>query len=143
MRLLLGVFLSLLATAALGQSQVRVTNQAQYPVNSHPVTASATGSTGQITATMAAVSGQTNWICGFVITSGGTSSALVVNATITGTVTATMNYTYVFVSSGQGLLGVAFPQCVPASATNTAITLTVPAGGTGTTVAAEMWGFSL
>ena len=110
------------------------------PVN---VTASVTATTGSFNASLAASSNRLNQICGFVITSGGTTSAAVVNATVAGTVSGTMNFAYVFPSSGQGILGVAFPQCINASAANTAITVTVPGGGTGTTAALSVWGYQL
>lgn len=110
------------------------------PVN---ITASATATTASFSSSLAAVAGRTNYICGFVITSGGTTSAEVVNATLTGTISGTLNYAYVFPSSGQGVLGVAFPQCIIASGANTAITVTVPGGGTGTTAALSIWGYQL
>jgi len=113
------------------------------PVTPINVTASVTATTGSFNASLPAVSGSTNYICGFVITSGGTTAAAVVNATVTGTVSGTLNYSYVFPSSGQGVLGVAFPQCIIASASNTAITVTVPAGGAGTTAALSVWGYQL
>lgn len=105
------------------------------------ITASTTATSGSFSASLAAVLGKTNYICGFVITSGGTTAALVVNATVAGTVSGTMNYSYVFPSSGQGVLGVALPQCIIASASNTAITVSVPAGGAGTTAALSVWGY--
>lgn len=119
------------------------TNNFLFPVNSTPVTATGTGTTGAVAATLAAVANKVTFICGFVITGGGTTSALVQNATVAGTVSGTMNFTYVDVSSGQGLLGIAFPQCIPGSAVNTAIVVTAPAGGTGTVKAVSVWGFQL
>ena len=110
------------------------------PIN---ITESTTATTGTLTTAFPAVSGRTNYICGFVITSGGTTSALVVNATVTGTITGTLNFQYVFPSSGQGVLGVAFPQCIIASASNSAITVSVPGGGTGTNAALSIWGYKL
>jgi hypothetical protein len=110
------------------------------PIN---VTASATATTGSFSASLAAVQNKTNYICGFVITSGGTTTAAVVNVTATGTISGTLNYAYVFPSSGQGVLGVAFPQCIIASGQNTAITVIVPAGGTGTNAALSVWGYRL
>lgn len=110
------------------------------PIN---ITASATATTGSFSASLAAVANKTNYICGFVISSGGSSAATVVNATVTGTVTGTLNFSYVFPSSGQGVLGIAFPQCIVASNWNTAITVSVPAGGTGTTAALSVWGYRL
>jgi hypothetical protein len=113
------------------------------PVTPVNITASTTATTASFNASLAAVSGRTNYICGFVISSGGTTAAAVVNATVTGTVSGTLNYAYVFPSSGQGVLGVAFPQCVIASGSNTAITVTVPGGGTGTVAALSVWGYQL
>lgn len=106
-------------------------------------TASATATTGSFSATLGAVTGRTNYLCGFVITSGGSSAASVVSVTVAGTISGTMNYAYVFPSSGQGVLGVAFPACIVASASNTAITVTVPGGGTGTTASLSVWGYVL
>lgn len=126
---------------AFAQGQVNVVNQAGYPPGTTPLTSSTTGTTGSVAATLTAAAGRTAWICGFVITSGGTTSALVGVATVTGTLGGTLNFQYVDVSSGQGLLGVAFPQCIPASAQNTNVVVTAPAGGAGTVVAVSAWGF--
>lgn len=104
------------------------------------ITESATATTGAFSVTIPAAAGRYNWLCGFLITSGGTTTALVVNATTTGLVTGTTNYAYVFPSSGQGALGVAYPSCIGASASNTAIVVSVPAGGTGTVAALTAWG---
>jgi hypothetical protein len=103
-----------------------------YPAGAQPITGSATGTTGAIAATLAASVARTTYICGFVMTSGGTTTAIVGNATVTGTIGGTLNFAYVAVSSGQGLFGVAFPQCIPGSAINTALVVTMPAGGVGT-----------
>jgi hypothetical protein len=62
------------------------------------------------------------------------------NGTITG-IGTTMNFAFVIPSSGQGLLGVAFPTCIPATSPNTAIIVTQPAGGAGVAVASvSAWG---
>jgi hypothetical protein len=53
-----------------------------------------------------------------------------------------MNFVYTFVSSGQGILGVALPGCITSSALNQSITVNVPAGGAGTTVAVSTWGYT-
>ena len=130
---LLGAFFMLTGSSAHAQAYL------QDPQAT--ITASTTATTGSFNSSLAAVLGKTNFICGFVITSGGTTAAAVVNATITGAVVGTMNYAYVFPSSGQGVLGVAFPQCIIASGSNTAITVSVPAGGAGTTAALSVWGY--
>jgi PKD repeat protein len=118
------------------------------PVGSN-ITSSSTATTAAFTASLAAsgtagtTGAKTNYICGFVVTAGGTTTATVVNVTITGTVSGTMNFAFVAPSSGQGLLGVAFPQCIGASASGTAITVNVPALGAGTVAAASIWGFQV
>lgn len=114
-----------------------------YPINSTPITISATGTTAAVTATLPANANQTTYICGFVITSGGTTAALVGNATVTGTIGGTLNFSYVDVSSGQGVLGIPFPQCIPASANGQTIAVTAPAGGAGTVAAVTAWGYQL
>ena len=135
------VFLALLALTGLAQAQLPITFPAPQgqPV---AVTCSSTGTTGAITCTLAAVANKRTYICGFVVSSGGTTGALVDTVTVAGTVGGTMSYRFVFVSAGQGLLGVAYgPTCISSSAVNTAIVVSVPAGGTGTLVAANAWGF--
>ena len=69
------------------------------PIN---ITNSVTATTGSFSAALGAVAGTTNYICGFVITSGGSSAASVVTATGTGTISGALNFSYVFPSSGQG-----------------------------------------
>ncbi len=141
MKVLCTVLALLWSAAAWAQANVNVYNQAGYPPGTTVLTGSNTGTTGAVTATLTSASLHTAFICGFIITSGGTTSALVQNATVTGTIGGTLNFTYVDVSSGQGLLGVAFPQCIPASAQNTNIVVTAPAGGAGTVAAVSAWGF--
>lgn len=106
-----------------------------------PVTSSATGTTGAITATLAADAAKTNFICGFTMTSGGTTTGTVANATVAGLTGGTLNFAFVMPSVGQGLLGVAFPACLSGSAKNVAIVVTQPAGGAGTVAAVAAWGY--
>jgi len=140
----LGIFLGLIYLAFFGilvftPSGPR--SQGILPPNSATITASTTATSGALSSSLPAVSGRSNSICGFVISSGGTTTASAVNVLITGTVSGTLNFQYVFVSSGQGVLGVAFPQCIGASASNTAITVSVPGGGAGTSAALSIWGY--
>ena len=106
------------------------------------LTASTTATTGAMTATLTGSSNKVVSICGFVITSAGTTTPIVVNATI-GPVqgqAGTLNFAYAFVSVGQGVLGVAMPQCIASTGQNTPIVVTVPGGGTGTIAALTAWG---
>lgn len=87
------------------------------------------------TATMPAVVGKTNYITGFSITGSGATAAASVTATLVGLMGgATMNYTVTAVAGAalaNPALIVSFPTPIPASAANTAITLSVPALGAG------------
>jgi hypothetical protein len=137
MRKLLALWLLLAPSLALAQPVQTL----PVPGQVTPLTVSTTGTTAQITATLTGAVGRWTYICGFVLTSAGTTTAALGNATVAGTVSGTMNFTYSFVSSGQGLLGVAFPGCITSSAPGTNIVITLPAGGAGTTVAISAWGY--
>ncbi len=129
-----------LASAALAQMVTAFPPpQGAQPSN---LTASSTGTTGAITATLTGGSNRFTYICGFVVTSAGTTAAIVGNITVTGTISGTLNFTYAFVSSGQGILGIALPGCISSANTNQNIVVNVPAGGAGTTVAATAWGYT-
>jgi hypothetical protein len=114
-----------------------------------PITASATGSTGAISATLAAAAGKFTYLCGFNYQGSQTTAAVSANIVVTGTVTATMNFGFVNL-----VTGAASPQpppviqnftpCVPSSAVNTPIVVTPPTLGAGATLATvSVWGFQL
>ena len=107
------------------------------------MTASASGTTGALAAVLTGAVGQTTFLCGFLMSSGGTTTGAATQTTVTGTVGGILNLVYVDVSSGQGLLGAAFPVCIPASGPNTPITVNMPAGGAGTQAAVFVWGYRL
>lgn len=136
-RLWLGLWILLAPLYAIAQSVVGIPPGAEY------ITNSTTGTTGAVVGTLSAQSGRTTYICGFAATSGGTTTPTTGDLTITGTIGGTLHFAY---SSGsataQGALGVPFPQCVPGTGPNTAIVVTVPANGTGTTESAiSVWGY--
>ena len=87
-------------------------------------------------ASLAAAAGVTNYLTGFSITFAGATAASVVTATITGLLGGTLSYT-IAVPAGATvggtplLVDLAIPH--PASAANTAITVTLPALGAGNT----------
>jgi hypothetical protein len=99
------------------------------------------------TATLAAAAGKTTYIIGFSVTASGATAALVVTVTLTGVITGTKNYTFVFPAGATvaaAPLVISFAKPIPASAVNTAIAVSCPASGTGgtnCTVTAE--GFQL
>lgn len=102
-----------------------------------PITASSGNvANGAAVATLVGVAGKTTYITGFQITAAGATAALVVTVTVVGTVTGTMSYTFTFPAGaavGATPLAITFPAPVPASAVNTAIVVTLPAGGAGNT----------
>jgi hypothetical protein len=107
-------------------------------------TASATGTTAATVATLAAAAGKTTYICGFTITADATSLTTGA-ATVTGTITGTLNYiqSVAAVTSGASALNQNYSPCIPASATNTTIVVTSAAAGTGGNTAVAAWGFQL
>lgn len=98
-------------------------------------------------ATLAAAAGKNTFICGFTMTAAGATAAAVVSATVAGIITGTATYTFV-APTGAAVaatpLVVSFGTCVPSSAQNTAIVVTLPALGAGNTNASvSAWGFQL
>jgi len=88
------------------------------------------------TATLAAASGKTTYITDFMCTASGATSAKVVTVTLTGVITGTKNFTFVFpagVTTAATPLVFTPPQPIPASATNTTIAVTMPSSGSGGT----------
>ncbi len=90
-------------------------------------------------ATLAANATKRTWISSFQCTASGSTAALVVDATVAGVTGGTMTYTFTFPAGatvGASPLIVEFPTPVPSSAVNTAIVVTLPAGGAGNAHAA-------
>lgn len=125
---------------------VPVTTVGALPSGSNPKTgASGNVANASAVATLAAVSGRTNYITGFQVTSAGATGPLAVNVTVTGLITGTATYTFVHGTvPALTTLIVPFDRPIPASATNTAITVTLPASGAGgLNAAACVQGFDL
>lgn len=99
------------------------------------------GSSGNVAnasavATMAAVSGKTNYVCDIQVTGAGSTAGAAVSVTLTGLAEGTKTFTFtapVGVLVAAYPINLSFPACKAASAVNTAITLTVPATGSGNT----------
>jgi hypothetical protein len=88
-------------------------------------------------ATLAGAAAKTTYICGFTVSGNGATAAAGTNVAVTGVVGGvTLNYQYGFVA-GAGLpnppLIVAFNPCMPSTAVNTSIVVTVT-GAAGNTV---------
>lgn len=107
-----------------------------YPTGATPITSSSGNqANAAAVATLAGVSGKTTYLCGFEIDGGGATAAVTVNPTVAGTISGTLTYLYgvgvVAAGTVSPPLQVAFNPCVPASAANTAIIVTLPALGAG------------
>jgi hypothetical protein len=114
----------------------QATANTAYPCGATPVTASATGTTGAVTATLPAVAGKTTYLCTVLIGEAGSGTA---TATATNTVTGTLN----FVVVAPGNFSVPFNPCVPANAANVTIPVATAANATATAVAVTATGFQL
>lgn len=132
------------ATGATFPVSGTVGYSSQYPAGATPITASATGTTGATTATLAGTSGKTTYICSLSIRSNATAAATG-NATVTGTITGTLNFTHwtAPLASGIGLTEMIFNPCVPASAPTTGIAIISPAPGSGGVVSSTGTGYQL
>ena len=142
MRKILAALLLFLGLASAALAQVVTTKQFPQGGQTNNLTASNTFTTAAATATLTGAANHWTYLCGFTVTTGGTTTAALGNITITGTVSGTMNFGYTFVSSGQGIIGIAFPGCISSSAVNTSIVVNVPAGGAGTVGAVTSWGYT-
>jgi hypothetical protein len=98
-------------------------------------------------ATLPGVAAKTTFITGFEITASGSTVGLDVVVTVVGVITGTMTYIFTFpigVAVPGNPLIVEFSRPIPASGVNTAIVVTLPAGGAGNTNAAvSAHGFQL
>ncbi|HMD82603.1 MAG TPA: hypothetical protein VKE92_14910 [Anaerolineales bacterium] len=119
---------------------MQVAQISEIPYGAVPITAaSGNVANGSAVATLAASSTKTTYITGFEVTSGGATGGLNVIVTVTGTVTGTLSYIHTFPAGAAvpaNPLIVTFATPIPASAVNTTIVVTLPAGGAGNTHAA-------
>lgn len=114
-----------------------------FPSGATPITASATGTTLATVATLAGVSGKTTYIAGFTVSAAATA-AVAGAATVAGTVTGSLNYYQgVGTAAAPQVLTQSFNPPIPASAVNTAITVTSAAAGVGGNTAVTSWGYQL
>lgn len=88
------------------------------------------------TATIAAVSAKTNYITGFDVTGTGATAGAAAVVTVAGLLGGSITYTYTFATGAAVAntpLIIRFPAPIPASGTNTAITVACGASGAGGT----------
>lgn len=127
-------------TAGGGGTQT-VVSSSQYPSGATPITGNAAGTTGAVVGTLANTSGKTTYICGFDVSAIGGTAAVgpVTVAGLTGS-----SAVYQMSSSAAGSnYSRTFSPCIPASAANTAITITTTADGTATAVNVNSHGYQL
>lgn len=87
-------------------------------------------------ATLTGTATTTVYLSGFEMTGGGATAGLVVTCTVTGLLGGTRSYTFSFAAGAllpDSPLQVAYVPPLPASAVNTAIVVSCPAGGVGNT----------
>lgn len=103
-----------------------------------PVQSSQTNAANPITATLPAAPGALTYITGFEVTGGGATAGSIIQVTVAGINTSMAYYIAVPAGAGVGItpLTVEFSTPIPASALNTAITVSVPSFGAGNTNAA-------
>lgn len=139
-----GLFGLLLLAPAPAAAQSAVSVGVQIPAGAIAVQCSAVGTTAATSCSLAAsaVPNVVTYICGFSIRANATA-AITGNGTITG-LGATLNFTQWTAPTASGL-GVTEPPmgnfCQPASAADSAITVTSAAPGTGGVVSVSAWGF--
>lgn len=142
--------LCLLAIVSPAQAQLACPNPFVAGAVCTPVTATATGTTAAVIATLPAVSGKTAYICGFYYTGTNATAANGATAiTITGVISGTMTYGFPTLAAGAAVpntipVDEMFVPCVAASAINTGIAVNGPALGAGSTQATvTAWGYYL
>jgi hypothetical protein len=131
---------------AIGQVMMCVNSaNAAVACQGAAVTATFSGAdTSSAVATLPAAAGATTYICGFTISGLGATSATNVIGTIASLTGGTASHEYSFplgATVASSPVTVRFTPCIPASAVNTGIPVTVPgaAGNTSTNIVA--WGF--
>lgn len=108
-----------------------------------PIAGSSSAANGSMTATLAAAAAKLTFIEGFDMTSGNATVASTQVIQVTGVANGPLYYDVnvlandtISTSAGGGQLSVRFPEPLPASASNTAILVVVPALGGGNAAAA-------
>jgi hypothetical protein len=141
-----GVKYAAAATSSSGGGTVSVSNfPATQPVSGSVAVVATPGTTtssataaaaAACSATLAGQASKTTYLTGFTVTSGNATAAVVGTVTVTGTIGGSLNYVFVEPTATGGYLSVSFSQPIPASAQNTAITVTLAAltGGANSAV---------
>ena len=123
-----------------------VIQSSQYPVNAVTTTPTAianpaNGTTGAVVSTLPAVASTTTFICGFNVSAVG-GTATIGPVQLAGVIGGNQSYEMNSAATPV-MLSQSFSPCLPASAANTAITITTVANGTATAVHVNSWGYRL
>lgn len=133
----------------LNGAGVAVASVGPYPCGAVAITASATGTTAAVVATLVNASNKTTFICGFTYQGSNATATQNGILVVSGTISGSLNYGYQTLALGATVpqptaTGDVFTPCIPASGINTAIVVTSPALGAGAPVATvSAWGFQL
>jgi hypothetical protein len=108
------------------------------------ISGNAAGTTAAVVGTLAASAGKFTYICGFNVNAIG-GVATVGPITVAGLIGSSQVYQTDVNSAtvGKQVAGANYNPCIPASAVNTAITVTTTANGTATAVNVNSWGYQL
>jgi hypothetical protein len=136
-----------LATAQGGQMQISarggVLYGSQYPAGAIPIQATALGTTGVVTATLAGLTLATTYLCTMSVRSNANAAATG-TVVVTGPITTLSYAHWTGVSSlGIGVTEMIFSPCVNGSAAGAVITVASPAPGTGGVVSVDTTGYQL
>jgi hypothetical protein len=139
---------SRLLTSVIGTAGAPATNMltvqnvgGEYPTGAVVSQDSDTGTTAATSSVLPGVAATTQYVCGFSVRANATAAATG-NSTISDG-TWTLNFTQWTApnASGVGVTEMIFQPCKPASAQNTAITLTSAAAGAGGVTSTAIWGY--
>lgn len=133
------LLISLLANAANAQTSM--------PIGAIPITATGSGTTAAVVATIPAVANKTAYICGLYYSGTNATAAQTGSVTISGVAGGPMAFGYPTLVVGAAIptqipIDEAFMPCQPATSVNVAIVVTGPALGAGATLATvTAWGY--
>lgn len=112
---------------------------AGYPYGATPVIGVGTGTTGAVTATLAAAPNRVTYVCGIHIDASGSGS---VGPVTLGPLFGGASFTFqVTAGTPASMPFQTFAPCIPGNGINTAISAVTTADGTATAVDVNLWGF--
>lgn len=122
-------------------SPIAGSGNAGYPPGATPASASATGTTGLVSAALNGTAGKFTYVCGFQVSfagTGGTSGPV----TLTNVVGGQMIFQLPAVAASAPVnFSQTFTPCITTAVVNTAIAAVTTANATGTAVDVQIWGY--